>query len=759
MHRNRHNYVIYITMMIVFGALIFFALAHGEKFSYIEPALRHSRNVSPFGMFLQVITHNLQHPIVILLFQIIVILVVVRLFSFLFKYIGQPGVIGEIVAGIALGPSLLGHFFPEIAVAIFPPDSLGNLELLSQIGLVLFMFVIGMELDFGILKNKMNETLVISHAGIVVPFFLGILSSFWVYEEYASTQTDFLPFALFMGISMSITAFPVLARIVQERNMAKTQSGILALASAANDDVTAWCLLAIVIAIAQAGTFVSALFTIALTVVYILFMFILVMPFLKKIGNIYANKEVINKSFVGFIFLILLLSSAITETIGIHALFGAFMAGVVMPSNIGFRKVMMEKVEDVATVIFLPLFFAYTGLNTQIGAINSPELWGVCFFLVAVSITGKLGGCTLAARSVGEKWKDSIVIGTLMNTRGLMELVALNIGREMGILSAEVFAILVIMALTTTFMTTPILHWVERWKGKDRNKMPGTRRLILSFGRPETGKLLLSVANILFGQQLKKINVIAAHFTLGTDLNPVKAQQYARDSFIPVSKQAAEYHIRLDKRYKVTDKLNQEIVQLVHNEQSDLLLLGAGPHFMAEGQTNNHSKGMLSNLLGFSRMMSTIREKTMHLPGSLLREKIEWIMDHTQSPVAVFENRELKKITRVSLLIDTVDDLFLLGYADGIFSGKIENLTLRVSEAMIGNEHLEEAIEAVDKRYVPKLGMDTYALRGVVCPTGEDLLILSYDACKKIATNAGWYDCLPSFLTIRPAKKSFDTES
>ena len=257
----------------------------------------------------------------------------------MFRYIGQPGVIGEIVAGIVLGPSLLGYFFPDVFGWLFRPDSLTNLELISQLGLILFMFVIGMELDFGVIRKKINETLVISHAGILVPFFLGIIASYWVYEEYAASQTSFLPFALFIGISMSITAFPVLARIIQERNMTKSSVGILSIASAANDDVTAWCLLAVVIAIAKAGTMVSALFAIVLTAVYILIMFLLVRPFLRKVGEVYATGEVINKTFVSFIFLILVISATLTELIGIHALFGAFMAGVVMPPNIGFRKV------------------------------------------------------------------------------------------------------------------------------------------------------------------------------------------------------------------------------------------------------------------------------------------------------------------------------------------------------------------------------------------------------------------------------------
>lgn len=260
--------------------------------------------------------------------------------------------------------------------------------------------------------------------------------------------------------------------------MTKTPLGTLAIASAANDDVTAWCLLAVVIAISKAGSFASALYSVGLAVAYIAVMFLVVRPFLKKVGEVYANKEAINKTFVAFILLILIISSCLTEIIGIHALFGAFMAGVVMPSNLGFRKVMMEKVEDISLVFFLPLFFAFTGLRTEIGLINSPELWMVCLLLVTVAIVGKLGGCAIAARLVGESWKDSLTVGTLMNTRGLMELVALNIGYEMGVLPPSIFVILVIMALVTTFMTTPLLHLVERFFVHREEKLSLKRKLI-----------------------------------------------------------------------------------------------------------------------------------------------------------------------------------------------------------------------------------------------------------------------------------------
>ena len=349
-NKARKNYIIYVLMLLLFGGLIYVAIEEGDRFSHHAANTLNMVQEGPFAMFLQFMQDNLHHPLTTLLIQIIAVLLMVRLFGYLFSLIGQPGVIGEIVAGIVLGPSVLGLFFPEAFHFLFPVHSLTNLELLSQVGLILFMFVIGMELDFSVLKNKINETLVISHAGILVPFFLGILSSYWIYETYAADHTPFLPFALFIGISMSITAFPVLARIIQERNMTKTPLGTLAIASAANDDVTAWCLLAVVIAISKAGSFASALYSVGLAVVYIAVMFLVVRPFLKKVGEVYANKEAINKTFVAFILLILIISSCLTEIIGIHALFGAFMAGVVMPSNLGFRKVMMEKVEDVQII-------------------------------------------------------------------------------------------------------------------------------------------------------------------------------------------------------------------------------------------------------------------------------------------------------------------------------------------------------------------------------------------------------------------------
>ncbi|EYE45669.1 sodium/hydrogen exchanger family protein [Bacteroides fragilis str. S6L5] len=728
MQRAKKNYLIYAVMLLLFGALIYMAIEEGDRFSHHAVASLTVAEDTPFTMFCQFVTDNLHHPLSILLIQIIAVLLMVRLFGFLFKHIGQPGVIGEIVAGIVLGPSVLGYFFPDVFQALFPPESLTNLELLSQVGLVLFMFVIGMELDFSVLKNKINETLVISHAGILVPFFLGIVASYWIYEEYAAAQTAFLPFALFIGISMSITAFPVLARIIQERNMTKTSLGTLAIASAANDDVTAWCLLAVVIAIAKAGTFASALYAIGLTVLYIIIMFMVVRPFLKKVGEVYANQEVINKTFVALILLILIISSTLTEIIGIHALFGAFMAGGVMPPSIGFRKVMMEKVEDIALVFFLPLFFAFTGLRTEIGLINSPALWGVCLLLITVAVAGKLGGCAVAARLVGESWKDSFTIGTLMNTRGLMELVALNIGYEMGVLPPSIFVILVIMALVTTFMTTPLLHLVERIFARREERLSAKLKLVFCFGRPESGRSLLSIFFLLFGKKMKAAQVVAAHFTVGTDLNPLNAEQYARDSFSLVDEKASELGLSVENRYRVTDKLVQDMIRLARKERPDMFLLGAGSKYRPDTAGSN---GVLWL--------------------SLFRDKIDDVMEQVKCPVAVFVNRGYSGSSPVSFVLGGGIDAFLLTYLESMLEGGAQvHLFLFDTD----DEAFRQSTDPILAKYSSQIRTQPFSGAANLTSAAKDgLFVMSHLSYTKLSEEEEVFRDLPSLLVIRRPKK------
>lgn len=403
-----------------------------------------------------------KHPLAIMLLQIIVILAVARFVGYLFQRIGQQSVIGEITAGIILGPSLLGWLMPDVFGFLFPSFSLPNLQLLSQIGLVLFMFIIGMELDINTVKQRASEAILVSHVSIVFPYFLGVLLAYFLYTEFAPANISFVAFALFMGIAMSITAFPVLARILKERNMTKTPVGSMAIISAAIGDVSAWCILPFVIAIARAGDIANAWFAILLTLVYASAMLLGVRPLLKKLSERFFAEGNLHSTFTAIVFLVLLASAYVAEVIGIHALFGAFLAGAIMPNNMSLRDIFTERIEDVSTFLLMPLFFAFTGLRTQIGLLNDSHLWIVCVVIIATAVCGKFIGSAGAAKIIGQSWKESLSIGALMNTRGLMELIVLNIGYDLGILKPEIFTMLVFMALATTFMTSPALNFIER---------------------------------------------------------------------------------------------------------------------------------------------------------------------------------------------------------------------------------------------------------------------------------------------------------
>lgn len=459
---KKHKLFPYLLMVLFFASVIYWILEKGR-------ALGHNRNVrlkfsdgtNSLQHFGETVQQNLHLGLPILLLQILAIVLFAWVFGWLFRKIGQPAVIGEIVAGIALGPSLVGLFFPQFSAFLFPPASLGNLQFLSQLGLILFMFVIGMELDVQVIRKQAFESLFISHASIIIPYALGVALSYFLFQEFASDGTPFVSFALFMGIAMSITAFPVMARILQERKMTGSRLGTMALTSAAVGDVTGWCILAVLIAIIKAGSSVSAIFTIGLVIFYGLFMVYFLKPLLKKLHG-YAKNSTLGKSMMTLVFISLLLSAFVTEAIGIHALFGAFMAGLVMPQDATFRKMVSEKIEDLSIVLLLPLFFVITGLRTHIDFLLEGAVWVPFAWILFVAIGGKFGGTAIASRLVGQSWKDSLSIGALMNSRGLMELIVLNIGFDLGIISSQIFSMLVLMALITTFMTSPALTLIEK---------------------------------------------------------------------------------------------------------------------------------------------------------------------------------------------------------------------------------------------------------------------------------------------------------
>ncbi len=455
------NIFFYATVIGGFSGLIYLMYVLGSKLQTKGTVIVASSEKNQLHQFIDSLSHNLQHPLAILLAQIVTIILVARLFGWICTKIGQPTVMGEIVAGIVLGPSLFGMYFPELSASLFPKASLGNLQFLSQVGLILFMFIIGMELDLKMLKNKAKDVVIISHASIIIPFSLGMTLAYFIYETYAPAGVQFSSFALFLGIAMSITAFPVLARILQERGIHKTRLGAMVITCAAADDITGWCLLAAVIAIVKAGSFASSLYVMLLAGAYVLLMVKIVKPFLKKVGDSNASRQRLNKPVMAIFFVILMISAYLTEVIGIHALFGAFMAGVVMPNNMNFKNIVIEKLEDVTLVLLLPLFFVFTGLRTQVGLLNDLHLWLITGAIILVAVAGKFLGSALAARFVGQNWKDSLTIGALMNTRGLMELIVLNIGYDLGVITPVVFTMMVIMALVTTFMTGPVLNLIN----------------------------------------------------------------------------------------------------------------------------------------------------------------------------------------------------------------------------------------------------------------------------------------------------------
>ena len=422
-----------------------------------------------------VLMQTLSHPLPIFILQLVVIIIVSQVFAAAARKIGQPGVVGEIIAGIVLGPSLMGTMLPAFSKFIFPAASMGNLQMLSQVGLILFMFVIGMELNLETLKKKAGAAVIISHASIVIPYALGVGLSYFMYKTYAPAGIPFYAFALFMGIAMSITAFPVLARIIKERNITHTRLGTIAITCAAADDITAWCILAFVIAIVKAGSIGASAYTIILAIAYVGIMLYIVKPLLKKVVQQKNPDNSIKRSSIALMFTILLLSAFGSEMIGIHALFGAFMAGIVMPQKFDFRKQIIGKIEDVAVVLLLPLFFVFTGLRTQVGLLNDSSLWLMCLVIIMIAIAGKFGGSALAARITGESTYSSLAIGALMNTRGLVELVVLNIGYDLGILTPQVFTMMVLMALVTTFMTNPALNILNRLYPKESATVFNTR--------------------------------------------------------------------------------------------------------------------------------------------------------------------------------------------------------------------------------------------------------------------------------------------
>jgi len=448
--RNRLIWAYFVLVGLPVGALLV-VLRAGAKLSASHPeALRVAAAAAipaPMNFFL-------------LVMQLATVLLASRVVGLFFKRIKQPQVIGEMVAGILLGPSLLGWAAPWASKALFPESSLGYLNALSQIGLVFFMFLVGVGLNPRALREHGRAAVVTSHASIVTPFCLGAGLALFLYPRLGIAGVSFMSFALFMGSAMSITAFPVLARILTERNLLRSRMGTLSISCAAVDDITGWCILAYIVVLVRSESSSLPLWvTFGGALVYVLVMLTAVAPLLRRFETSFRRHGCLTDNAVSLMLVLALMSALATERLGIHSLFGAFFVGAIMPKRDEFIRAVLNKLETLTVVALLPLFFAFSGLRTNLGVVHG-ELWFYTLLVIATAIAGKFGASTLAARMAGVPWRDATALGVLMNTRGLMGLVALNIGLEIGVISQQVFTMMVLMALVTTLMTSPLLEWV-----------------------------------------------------------------------------------------------------------------------------------------------------------------------------------------------------------------------------------------------------------------------------------------------------------
>ncbi|MBE7410688.1 MAG: cation:proton antiporter [Leptospiraceae bacterium] len=599
------NYFAYITMLVVFGFGIFFILKYGKNLesqntqnfntktnNQDSNSINEVQSEKSKSFSFKEIKNLVNLPLPLLLVQVILIILFSRLCGMFFRKIGQPMVIGEILAGILLGPSFFGLVFPELSAIVFSTESLKQLQILSQIGLIFFMFIIGMELDLHQIKAKTEAAIFTSHASVVIPFLLGSFTSIFLFEKYAPRNIYFSSFSLFMGIAMSITAFPVLARIIQERGLIKSKLGTMALTCAAVDDITAWCALAVVVTVVQTGTILTAMTTIVLSMIYIGIMIYFIQPLLSRMGSIYASREILGKGVMSAVLVLLFSSALFTEMIGIHALFGAFLAGVVMPASTKFRKILSDRLEDISMTFLLPLFFVFTGLRTQINLLNESDHWITLLLIISVAVLGKFGGSSIAAKYSGMNWKDSLSLGALMNTRGLMELIILNIGYDLGVLSPSIFTMMVIMAIVTTFMTGPLLTWIQKrnlFPERKKDKLKTIKKkfkITFTFGPSESGISFIKLISGLINRK-KKEWAFALHFSPPSDsaIPTENINEREEKFFSPILSLANELDLKVRPVFSISIDVQKDITKYVNQISPNFLFLGAARTIFGDSVT------------------------------------------------------------------------------------------------------------------------------------------------------------------------------
>jgi len=755
MLKKFRNVFFYVLIIGSCSALIYWIAQMGTKLEVANKIIKPPTNSHHWLEFLHSLLQNLGHPLAILLAQIVTIILAARIFGWICKKIGQPSVIGEIIAGIVLGPSLIGMYFPGFSAALFPPQSLGNLNFLSQIGLILFMFIVGMEIDVNVLKNKAHDAIVISHASIIVPFSLGMGLAYFIYHSFAPVGVRFTSFGLFMAIAMSITAFPVLARIVQERGIHKTYLGTVVITCAAADDITGWSILAAVIAIAKAGSFISFLYTVSLALAYVFLMIKIVRPFLKRVGDLHSSSANLSKSIVAIFLVMLILSSWLTESIGIHALFGAFMAGAIMPDNQKFRNIFIEKIEDIALVLLLPLFFVFTGLRTEIGLLNDVYLWKITGLIILVAVTGKFIGSALAAKFVRQSWKDSLTIGALMNTRGLMELVVLNIGYDLGILTPKVFAMLVIMALVTTFMTGPaldLINWLFKSKAEDKIKeisRINKFKILVSFGDPENGKILVRLANCLIKKTNGNSAITAMHLFPSAKSHQFNLETYENESFAPISEESKYLNQKITTLFKVTSDIESDIAEMANKGEYDLLLIGIGQSIF-EGSLLGKILGFTTRIINPDRLINQVTGKENLFENSPFDEKTRLIIAKSKITVGVLMDKGFTNTDHICVPVINPNDEFLIGFAQKLINFSESQISfIDFNNHIHKNSELKESIRAIEQIAPNHVRLLNEGKISSDFLKQQDLMLISLDSWKYlIETKNDWLTTIPSTLII-----------
>jgi Kef-type K+ transport system membrane component KefB len=745
---------IYLITISGFLALMYFIFILGKGLETGRVFPKTVLETNALSDFLLTLWHNIQSPLALLLAQIITIIVVARILGWLSLKIGQPAVIGEIIAGILLGPSFAGAFLPVFSAALFPVQSLGNLHFLSQIGLILFMFIVGMELDLKSLKNRAKDAVIISQVSIVIPFTLGLALAYFIYGSFAPQGVPFLPFALFIGIAMSITAFPVLARIVHERGIQKTPLGAMVITCAAVDDITAWSLLAAVVAVAKAGSVLSSVFTILLAVVYVFLMIKVIKPFLNRIGDLHPSRENLSKPVIAIFLCTLIISSYLTEVIGLHALFGAFMAGTIMPQNVRFKNLLIEKIEDVAVILLLPLFFVFTGLRTQIGLINDFHLLGITGLIILIAVAGKFIGGALAARLVGQTWQNSLSIGALMNTRGLMELVVLNIGYDLGMLSPEIFSMMVIMALVTTFMTGPSLNLINKIFApkispvQTEIRQLSKYKILIAFARPEKGIVLLRLAHSFVKKMSDNALITVLHLSPNKELSQEQIDEYEQDSFAPVIVEAKMLNQKITSLFKVSNHIMTDIPETANKGDFDLLLIGIGQSIY-EGSILGKILGFTTRIIAPERIIHTVKSKDKWIEKLPFEESTRIVLSKSKVPVGILVDKNLKKIDKVLIPVFDSKDEFLIRYAQKLISNSEAQITILDANGSIKNSNLKESIRAIEQNAPNHINLLLDQPPGKNMFENQDLIIISIQSWKKLLeNNSEWLTRTPSVLII-----------